>query len=53
MSSTVPPVLPISNPQTSTGTTNAGSDAIKASANNLAFRDFINNLSTSLHHGLD
>ncbi|RZB86223.1 PRA1 family protein B4 [Glycine soja] len=53
MSSTAPPVLPISNPQTTARTTSAGGGAIKAPANNLTFCAFINNLSTSLHHGLD
>ncbi|KAL5137291.1 PRA1 family protein B4 [Glycine soja] len=53
MSSTAPPVLPISNPQTTARTTSASGGAIKAPANNLTFCAFINNLSTSLHHGLD
>ncbi|KHN44896.1 PRA1 family protein B4 [Glycine soja] len=38
MSSTAPPVLPISNPQTTARTTGAGGDAIEALENNLAFR---------------
>ncbi|KAG4109072.1 hypothetical protein AAZX31_03G042400 [Glycine max] len=53
MSSTAPPVLPISNSQTTAGTTGAGGGAIEAPANNPAFRAFINNLSNSLRHGLD
>ncbi|KAG5091446.1 hypothetical protein JHK82_050224 [Glycine max] len=39
MTSFVPPVLPISNPQTTAGTTIAGGDAIEAPTNNLAFHD--------------
>ncbi|KHN26482.1 PRA1 family protein B4, partial [Glycine soja] len=53
ISSTAPPVLPISNPQTTARTTGAGGDAIEALENNLAFRAFINNLSTSIRHDLD
>ncbi|KAL2337678.1 hypothetical protein Fmac_012124 [Flemingia macrophylla] len=52
MTSTAPPILPISNAQptgASAGTV-AGGDA---PANNPAVRAFINNLSASLRHGLD
>ena len=39
MTSFVPPILPISNPQTTAGTTIAGGGAIEALTNNLAFHD--------------
>ncbi|ESW11493.1 hypothetical protein PHAVU_008G034800 [Phaseolus vulgaris] len=52
MSSTAPPILPISNAQPAAA---GGPGAVmsEAPANNPAFRAFINNLSASLRHGLD
>lgn len=52
MSTTAPPVLPISNSQPAV-TASGGAVASDAPANNPAFRAFINTLSNSLRHGLD
>ncbi|KAK7349748.1 hypothetical protein VNO77_07376 [Canavalia gladiata] len=52
MSSTAPPVLPISNVQPAATAATSGGTA-EAPANNPAFRAFINQLSVSLRHGLD
>ncbi|OWM67086.1 PRA1 family protein B4-like [Punica granatum] len=55
MSSASPPILPISNPQTTSTTANtAAGSAVQSQPPiaNPAFRSFINHLSDSLRHGL-
>ncbi|KAK4755445.1 hypothetical protein SAY87_009202 [Trapa incisa] len=52
MSSASPPILPISNPQTVSSATVAGSVQSQPPIATPAFRSFINNLSESLRNGL-